>query len=188
MIKIKIEMHLINIKIVYLLNLNMELTNNSNTKSKSTYFYNILKNDENVIDEYRIWYNNSQDTYHLYECYEFALGEFVMNKNIEHTMNYCACDEEKENDNKKTLMSYKSKSIDILISVINIDDNNLHVKITLINLASIPSNENSEYGIIENLMKKCKEDIIDINKYLNNKPRSKEERDLNEIDMLMEQF
>lgn len=166
----------------------MELTNNSDRPS--TYFYNIGKNDENIIDEYRIWYKNNEDASHLYECYEFALGEFIMNKNIEHSMNYFACDEEKENDNKKTIMSYKSQSVDILISIKNLDDDNLHVKVTLINLENKPPSENNEYIEIQDLMKQCKEDIIDINKYFNEKKykRSKEERDDWATDKLMERF
>lgn len=153
-----------------------------------TYFYNIQKNDENVIDEYYIIYNDYMDKFYLYECYEFELGAFIMNKNPEHLIDFCICDEEKENDNKKTLMSYKSKSVDIMISIINIDDNNLHVKVTLINLENKPLSENNEYIEIQDLMKQCKEDIIDINKYLNNKPMDKETKKQIKIDKLMERF
>jgi hypothetical protein len=157
---------------------------------RSTYFYNIEKNDENVIDEYKIWYKNYEYTNDLYECYETALGGFIINNNSKSIMNYYSCDEEKENDKKKTLMTFTSEAVDIRIDIINIDFNNYHIKVTLINLLDKFCSENNEYVEMTNLMKQTKKDILEINKYYNDLPykRSKEERDECKIDRLKERF
>ena len=161
-----------------------------NNKDKSTYFYNIQKNEVNVIDEYRIMYYNNRNKDYLYESYESCLGEYITNKNPEETMVYSSyVDSNKDNENfNKTIMSYSTNAIEILIAITNLFDDYLDVKINLINLLYLPSSENTEYVEMSNLMKKTKQEIIDINKYLNTKPKSKEQREQVGISDLMEKF
>jgi len=165
---------------------------NNNDKDKSTYFYNIQKNEVNVIDEYHIMYYDYRDNNYLYDSYESTLGEYITNKNPEETMVYSSYHDSTKDmgEFEITLMAYSTNAIEFLIVIRDLfkDEDNLHVKISLINLLDIPSSENTEYVEMANLMKKTKQEIIDINKYLNTKPKSKEQREQKGIDNMMEKF
>jgi hypothetical protein len=87
-------------------------------------------------------------------------------------------------------MSYTTAEIEYKIEIKNIDGNNLHVKVILINLLYIPDIENPFYVEILDLTKEIKTCILALNKYYNEKKhkRSKEDKDLSKIDKLMERF
>lgn len=157
--------------------------------NRGTYFYNIQKNDEYVIDEYCIWYKNYVDNLHLFEIYEEKLGEYILNQNPESKMEFCSY-EELIHDNKnvlKTIMSYKTLEIEYKIEILNKNGNDLHVKIFLNNLLNT---ENPYYIEILNMTQEIKAIIIEVNQYYNDKKykRSKEEKALCAIDKLIERF
>lgn len=164
---------------------------------RSTYFYNIQKNDDYVVDEYRIWYKDYLNTEKLYKYYELNLTEYISKQNHENKMDFCVYEEEIEGNNKKsikTIMNYKSLEIEYKIEIVNIDGNNLHVTVFLNNLLDVPNYENPFYIEILDICKGIKNSIIEINKYYNEitdeitDERSKEEKDLCKIDKLMERF
>jgi hypothetical protein len=139
---------------------------------RGTYFYNIQKSEENVIDNYRIWYNNYVDNNHLFESYEEYLSKFILENQpeSEKNLNYnCSKLVEDTITYNVTTISYSFKEVyhEIEIKLDNDNPQVVHVKVFLINLLDIPNSENKLYTKLEALAKENKEIIIQFNKYFN---------------------
>jgi len=125
--------------------------------NRGTYFYNIEKMDTNVVDEYKIYYENSSDTKYLLMIYEEYLLKYLNENNIQN-YNYISSD-----SNEHIL--FESEEIKFSVTIINIDENNLHVKVFLNNLSN--SLYNKYILDFSKIIKETKIQIIEHNKLLN---------------------
>ena len=152
---------------------------------KGTYFYNIELNDKNIINEYNIWFKNRDEQYEIAEIYENYFMEYMQKKNIEQPLDYFGY----ESIDKTTILSLTTDKIITKIYIKNLESDKdfINVKIELINLLPMDASQNLEYTEMCDNLNHVKTDIIIINKYYNNK-KNKEQKDLSEIDKLMERF
>ena len=125
--------------------------------NRGTYFYNIEKMDTNVVDEYKIYYENSSDTKYLLMIYEEYLLKYLNENNIQN-YNFISSD-----SNEHIL--FESEEIKFSVTIINIDENNLHVKVFLNNLSN--SLYNKYILDFSKIIKETKIQIIEHNKLLN---------------------
>jgi len=137
-------------------NTNYEEDSDSDSNSqRGTYFYNIQKNDENVIDEYKIYYKYKSDTQYLLMIYEESIVKYI-NENIYTNQNFISSD---------SYLLFECEEIQFKILITNLDDNNLHVIVILINLSN--SIDNQYYWDFYHKIEQLKIEIIENNKLLN---------------------
>ena len=135
--------------------------------------------EESIIDDYNIYYKNSDHSYYLYEEYEQNINDYIEQHNKDTTMEYYS-----SNDKNQTIMNYKSINIIYEINITKIDCNNYHVKIYLCNLfkdedittdpdTNIDILKYNEYNEIYNILFKTKDTIVEWNNYFNLKKNKK---------------
>ena len=123
--------------------------------------------EESIIDDYNIYYKNSDHSYYLYEEYEQNINNYIEQHNKDTTMDYYS-----SNDKNQTIMSYKSTNIIYEVNITQIDCNNYHVKIYLCNLLKeFDILKNNEYNEIYKSIQKTKDSIVEWNNYLNLKKK-----------------
>jgi hypothetical protein len=137
--------------------------------------------EESIIDDYNIYYKNSDHSYYLYEEYEQNINNYIEQHNKDTTMEYYS-----SNDKNQTIMSYKSTNIIYEVNITQIDYNNFNVKIYLCNLLK-EFDKNNEYNEIYKSIQKTKDSIVEWNNYLNLKKKKKRNVDW-AIDRLIEDF
>lgn len=142
------------------MNMNLSKTilcDSDNKEDRSTYFYNIQKMDTNVVDEYKIYYGYSSDTKYVLMSYEQNLIKYLQENQNENVINYYG-------DNNGNIV-FECEEIQFNILITNLDSNNLHVKVFLINLLN--SFDNPFYLDFMKMIKQVKNEIIENNKLLN---------------------
>jgi len=135
---------------------------------RSTYFYNIQKNEKNIVDHFNIWFKNNTDIDHLYDIINDFFDEYIQCNNLKEFIDFISY-EEKENN--ITIINYKSSNIINNIFIKKIDENNYNIKIELIDLLDNQTKKSINSDEYLNMLKNIenlKSDLIISNKYLNN--------------------
>jgi hypothetical protein len=154
-----------------------------NENKRGTYFYNIQKMEEDGIDNYNIYNKSNSNNDYLFECYEEYLNKWWKNVKKDNEKSKIEYPYSFERKDKITTIHYISHLIDYKIVVNSLDQHNLNVKIFLKN--RINEETNVEYIDFLTLTKEAKEEIINVNKYLNSYS-AKEVRENNYFDKMVE--